>query len=505
MKKTKYISYLLIGLISYFSFIGIVHAASLNLSASASTTSTVVGNTITVSFTYSSDSPLGAVVYSMNYDSSKLTLTGGSQQSQALPYQGTQKSDTIKFTFKAIASGSTTVSFKVNEALDFDGNGLGTPSASKTINIQTQAQVQASYSSNNNLSSLTVSSGELSPAFNKNTLDYSVTVENDVTEISVGGSREDNKSSVSGFTNYNLDEGANKIEVRVTAQNGSSKTYNITVTRKELAPINVKSEDGKELSIVRKKEQLTKPNDYFEESELKLDDEVSVPSLTYKVNDMVIELVGLKDGDGNSSLYRYKEGKYYPYTELKNSSLILINITDTKDIPDGYKKVSLKIDEKEYTAYQKDNSNYYLVYGTNLETGKSNVYRYESKEKTLQLYDNEIDKAVAAQEKRVTKRNYVIYGLGIFLILTYVGILISLITGITRNKRRKRELHDMEVLRSELENKLRIREEQLKEKEEKLRLNEENITKELNKKKKSDKIEENISKEKKTRRKKEVS
>ena len=150
MKKTKKLLLLITALISFFSFTNIVHAAGIYLSANASTTSTVVGNSITVTFSYSSENALGAVVYSMNYDSSKLTLTSGTQ-SNALSYTGDQKSDSARFTFKAISSGSAQIEFKINEALDFDGNSFsGNKSVSKTINIKTQAEIVASYSKNNN-------------------------------------------------------------------------------------------------------------------------------------------------------------------------------------------------------------------------------------------------------------------------------------------------------------------------------------------------------------------
>ena len=96
-----------------------VNAASLSVTGSLSTTNTVVGNTITVTFKYSSSNPLGAIVYAMSYDNDKLTLISGTQ-SNALSYTGNDKSDTVKFTFKAKASGTANVSFKINEALDFE-------------------------------------------------------------------------------------------------------------------------------------------------------------------------------------------------------------------------------------------------------------------------------------------------------------------------------------------------------------------------------------------------
>jgi hypothetical protein len=491
-----------LALLTFFMGISKVNASNLSLGGSISTTSTTVGNSITVKFTYSSSEPLGAVVYSMTYDTSKLTLTSGTQ-SGAPVYTGSEKSATISYTFKAKASGSASITFKINEAVDFAGNNMTTPSTTKTVNIKTQAQVQASYSSNNNLSSLTVSSGTLSPAFNKNTTAYEVTVENDITSITVGGTREDNKSSVDGFKEHVLEEGINKIVVKVTAQNGSSKDYVINVTRKELAPIEVETTDNKKLFIVRKKELINKPSEHFEESTLKLDEEVEVPSLVYKVNDQTITLVGLKDNDGNISLYRYDDKKYSPYLELVGEKIILINVTNIKDIPDGYKETKLKINDIEYIAYQKNSSTHYLVYGTNLDNGKNNIYVYETSEKTLQLYDNSADKQISNNDKRILKRNYVIYALAAFMIVTYIGILISMVSRLGKKNKTKAKEIEIDNRRKQDEEKLIQKEKELKELEDELKIKEENIKKELNNIKKSDKIEENINNEKKGRKKKE--
>ena len=488
---------IILALLTFFVGIIKVNASNLSLGGSISTTSTTVGNSITVKFTYSSSEPLGAIVYSMTYDTSKLTLTSGTQNGAPV-YTGSEKSATISYTFKAKASGNASITFKINEAVDFAGNNMTTPSATKTVNIKTQAQVQASYSSNNNLSNLTVSSGTLSPAFNKNTTTYEVTVENDITKITIGGTKEDNKSSVDGFKEHALEEGANKIVVKVTAQNGKTKEYTINVTRKELAPIEVETTDKNKLYIVRKKELLKKPSEHFEESTLKLDDETEVPSLVYKVNEQTITLVGLKDKNGNISLYRYDDKKYTQYRELIGEKIILINISNIKEIPDGYKETKLKINDTEYIAYQKNSNNYYLVYGTNLDTGKDNIYVYEASEKTLQLYDNTSDKQISNNDKRVEKRNLVIYALAAFMIITYIGILISMIAKLGKKKKNK----ERDRQRKEEEEKNRKKEIELNELEKELRQKEENIKKELNNIEKSDKIEENISKEKKGRKKK---
>lgn len=531
MRKFKIQLLSLLALISFFSFTNIVYAGSVSLTSSASASSVTTGNSVTVTFKYSSDVAIGLVSYSMTYDTSKLELTNGTQ-TDIRDYNGTEKSDSVTFTFKTKAAGSATINFKINKALDMENEEAlsGSYNASKTITISDPAPTpqptqptnnnggsnnnnnnnnsnnnnnnKTTYSSNNNLASLSVSSGSLSPAFNKNTTSYTVEVENKVTEIAIGGSVEDKKAYADGFKSYPLDEGENKIEITVTAQDGKTKKYTITVVRKELDPIEVETEDGKKLKVVRKTEQLKAPNEYFKESKIILNEKDEIPAFEYKVNNTTITLVGLKDDKGNISLYRYEKDKYYPYMELKSNSIVLINVTKPKDLTSEYKEVKLKINDIEYTVYQKGNTSYYLVYGTNLETGETKLYRYESKEKTLQIHEDSNDNAVAAQEKRVLKRNYVIYALAGFLILTYLGILVSLISKVTKKKKKRERDQQQEILRLQEEERLKKKERELRELEEQLKTKQEKSTKRSNKKEKSDKIEENINKEKKGRKKK---
>ena len=88
---------------------------------------------------------------------------------------------------------------------------------------------------NNNsyLESLTVSRGSLSPEFEKTENNYTVTVPYEVEEITVSGTLEDKVATAIGFDKYNLEVGTNKIQVTVTAEDGSTNIYSITVTREE--------------------------------------------------------------------------------------------------------------------------------------------------------------------------------------------------------------------------------------------------------------------------------
>lgn len=95
-------------------------------------------------------------------------------------------------------------------------------------------QVLPPASTNNNLSQLSVSTGELSPKFNASTTSYKVAVKNEVSSINIQATAADSKAKVSGTGNKKLNYGNNKFSVVVTAEDGSKKTYTIQVNREDL-------------------------------------------------------------------------------------------------------------------------------------------------------------------------------------------------------------------------------------------------------------------------------
>lgn len=87
-------------------------------------------------------------------------------------------------------------------------------------------------SSNNYLASLKVEGIELSPKFDKQTLEYSIKSELDVDNINIIAVAEDSKASINGTGIVQLQKGENNIRIDVEAENGTVRTYFIKVTRK---------------------------------------------------------------------------------------------------------------------------------------------------------------------------------------------------------------------------------------------------------------------------------
>ena len=89
-------------------------------------------------------------------------------------------------------------------------------------------------SSNNYLQSITLSAGNLTPEFYRETFEYTVeNLEENITELEVSALAEDERASISGLGKVSLEPGENRIQLGVTAENGNVREYIIVVNRKQ--------------------------------------------------------------------------------------------------------------------------------------------------------------------------------------------------------------------------------------------------------------------------------
>lgn len=141
----------------------------------------------------------------------------------------TSQTTIFTFVFKAKAICNTTVTLKDAKLTDTTSK-ITTNVVSKSISITNPP------SSNNNLSSLTISKGTLN--FNKNNTNYTVSVDSDVSSITINAVAEDSGATISGTGNKNLNYGDNKIEIVVTSLSGAKKVYTVVVNRKDIRSSN---------------------------------------------------------------------------------------------------------------------------------------------------------------------------------------------------------------------------------------------------------------------------
>ena len=352
------------------------------------------------------------------------------------------KSKSYTFTFKTLKKGSTSVSVGGYLAYAYaDLSEISLSSNSKKINIITQAELEASYSKNNNLASLGVEGFTLTPEFNANTLEYSVIVPEDTKNVNITGTVQDKKASITGVGVQQVNQGNNKFLVTVKAENGSEKTYTINVDVKDENPIEVTVGD-KKYTVVKIKENLPIASLYNEYS-IKIN-EFDIPA--YKNDYTGLVLVGLKDTDGNISLFIYDDenNSYKEYSELKSSQITIYPLKPEENI-EGYKKGNVKIQDIDVEGfYLNEDSDFFVIYGVNVETGDKGFYMYDKKMQTLIKYNDELSSLLSEKIKLYT---YIIIG---FISLSVVMLIIIIVLVCKKGKKKKRSKDKEKVVEEKI-------------------------------------------------------
>lgn len=227
------------------SLLGTSTFAAPSLSASVSKSEVNVGDSVTVTFTVKGDKVVGSVDAIVQYDDERLEYTsakgslgnfGENAQGQTIKLSdynvnSTSSTYTLSLTFKAKAVGEATVSLRGLDCAYTDEEPFSAPDKSVKISVKSK---NTSLSSNCDLKDLQPPAGcKLSPAFSSNITEYTCTVPYSVKSFPLEPVRADSTSKVSYFGSVSLNVGENTRGVKVTAQDGTVKTYTVKITRLE--------------------------------------------------------------------------------------------------------------------------------------------------------------------------------------------------------------------------------------------------------------------------------
>jgi len=334
---------------------------------------------------------------------------------------------TASFTlkFKALTKGSSNISITSSSIITSmmeDRVTINASTGKVTVNVpsaDTPAPGGTTYSSNNNLSSLQISPGTISPAFSPNITSYTATVGSDCTALIVSAPTEDStaKVSVSGKT---MDPGKNTTKIIVTAQNGSTKTYVITTnkvagatptqavdnavvaTQAQTTPAVVAAItttiNGASYNVISDFTNHPLPTGYTATA---FDFNGQSVTIGKGANNLTIMYLEKADGSGTGNFYVYD-------TASKTFSLLstitqpaltytILPITSSMEIPDNYTKSTLTINGNSVDILIPNGSDvkYCLFYGVD-SAGTSGWYRFDYTEQTVQKYYGEdLSSAVA--------------------------------------------------------------------------------------------------------------
>ena len=295
----------------------------------------------------------------------------------------------------------------------------------KTNNNNNSNVIQAKpKSSNNFLSSLSVEGLKLDNDFDKEKLEYKVETPAETTKVVINGQLADSSAKVSGLGEKEVKVGDNVFKIVVTAENGNTKTYQLTVTVPELVPTIVKV-DNTEYEVVKSKKDLPEISEFYEATTITIGED-TVPG--YSNKKLNYDVVALKDDAGNINYYIYKNNSYTLYKEYRFNNIVL-QVLD-KELSPGYVKTNFSYGNGVITSYQEakvdivkntyalDSENvvgnqFYLFYARNVETGEEQIYQYDAKEKTIQRYNTEL--------LEMYKQNKNIYYIYILVLLAFLA------------------------------------------------------------------------------------
>lgn len=241
-------------------------------------------------------------------------------------------------------------------------------------------------SKDNDLKSLSVSEGTLSPAFKKSTTSYKVNLGATATSITVKAAANDAKARVSGTGKIKLQAGANEINITVTSEYGTKKTYTIQVYVDE-KPLVYTQFNGEKLGVVRNVQGVKVPEN-FKKTEVKMDGK-EIPA--WKNEKMDKTIVYLSDAKNNKAFYLYENGKVtsqFTYKKILGRSFYLISVPKDKQVMEGMQFGEIKVDDTKLMGWTFTDKAFqdYTVFMVMDMDGTTRYYQYDKVQNTLQRY-----------------------------------------------------------------------------------------------------------------------
>ncbi len=335
-------------------------AASATINVSTDTPDVIIGDEVIVSLQLSSEALIGDFEAYITYNDDVLEFQSGA--SFIAGGEGLLKLSDINVAteeysrkyivkFKTKKIGSSDIIIKEKAAVYDYESGLNMSVSSNRLNISVIAAKTAS--TNAKLKSLKISPSALEPEFESTTMEYTTKVTNDLDQLIISALPEEKSATVTIQGNDKLIVGTNKIVVTITAESGDTKEYIIKATKEDKV-----LESETEGTMETADDQSENPSDTNNEETFT------------QINNILVT----KDGENTyiQNGYRYR---------------ISTPSNDT-DIPEGYTKTTLTLNDITMDAYTFDNdvvNEFLLLYVIN-EEGEAGFYQYDKIEKTLQRY-----------------------------------------------------------------------------------------------------------------------
>ena len=227
--------------------------------------------------------------------------------------------------------------------------------------LKIKCQASKTASDDNSLAVLKVSPGTLNPSFSKVVKEYSINVDAKTEKVIVSAAASDINADVQVSGNQNLKPGVNRIEIKVTAENGESTVYVINCTKEAgddgngADDRNGQNGDGPDADGIGRDGQ--NPD---------------------RTSDVINE-IGTRNG-----IRAVKDGDAIKL--ITNNEYTVAEADDSIEIPSGYKKTSMLIDGISIPVYASDDPDAFMLMLLKNSNGEKALYSYDRTEKTLQRY-----------------------------------------------------------------------------------------------------------------------
>lgn len=299
---------------------------------------------------------IGTLHYEIIYNKEALKMNEGSEANIITAKDNSLKDLDINANFIALKEGKQTISINIVKALSFNMQELDFDDYSYPVSVEIYQG--KTLSSNNFLKDLKVKDENLS--FKKDTFSYNLITTKDTLDIEA--ITEDSKAT-SVIEGNKLHDGNNTVKIKVYAENGVLRLYEIKALKKPSKKIKIKYHD---------KDYYISPTYDFKEyknftkTRLTIDNEKVDALYNEDLDTYIIHIFN----DHKNFNVLYKNKKLSRLTYIEHSNLYLM-IKEYK----GRHSEKVKINDKEYSL--KKAKGYYYFYAYDLEEKKENIYRYD--------------------------------------------------------------------------------------------------------------------------------
>lgn len=406
-------------------------AAGISVSAGQSTVS--VGKT--VAFTITVPSNADVWLYNVEY-SSNLTLESG-KVTMVEGYSFDAGTRVNQLVFRAKSTGTATVrissgSYAINGTnYDAVGSASVTVIAASKPDSGEHKPSGDTRSANNALASLTVSAGELTPAFDPSVTDYTLSLPLNSDKLTLTAAPSDSKATVQGAGEVALQGGVNTLSVLVTAENGDVRTYTITVKVAQ-APTLFFDFAGEKLGVVKDVEEVTPPAGFTAAEPISHGGDL-LPVWTDASGEKT--LVYLVDENSVTGFYLYSEtgGVLSPYLPLADGALPYVYTGVPADKADLSGLTACTVDAFGRTIngwkYNDEALNgFYVLYLMDAD-GIYGYYTYDSAKDTLQRFNGAVFTDDGSGETLRVPMLYVYIAGGAAAVLLVLVIVLACVSG----------------------------------------------------------------------------